>query len=249
MNNKKVLIVDDNALNRKVFEHIIGQLYLFESAQNGKAALEKLKEESFDLILMDIQMTVLDGINTLKIIKNEQICNCPIIAVSAYANESDRDYFLATGFDDFVPKPIKPKMLLECIDQHIRRTDTGPLSNPTIDPDNELDVKVLKQLLRFNTPENIRAVYDEFIEESDQILLDVENLISNKQFDEIGEKLHIIKGNSGTLGAMEIFNFCRKFEKNIKTQNFENTLEESLYLKTLIQSFKSKIKTSQLLNP
>jgi CheY-like chemotaxis protein/HPt (histidine-containing phosphotransfer) domain-containing protein len=249
MNSKKVLIVDDNALNRKVFEHIIGQLYLFESAQNGKAALEKLKEGKFDLILMDIQMTVLDGINTLKIIKNEQICNCPVIAVSAYANESDRDYFLATGFDDFVPKPIKPKMLLECIDQHLRRSDTVPFSNPETDPDNELDVKVLKQLLRFNTPENIRSVYDEFIEESDQILLDIENLISNNQFDEIGEKLHIIKGNSGTLGAKEIFNFCQKFEKNIKTHNFENTLEESLYLKTLIQSFKSKIKTSQLLNP
>ena len=61
MNSKKVLIVDDNALNRKVFEHIIGQLYLFETAENGKIALEKLKNGAFDLILMDIQMPVLDA--------------------------------------------------------------------------------------------------------------------------------------------------------------------------------------------
>ena len=249
MNNKKVLIVDDNALNRKVFEHIIGQFYLFETAENGKIALEKLKNGSFNLILMDIQMPVLDGINTLKIIKNEQISQCPIIAVSAYANESDRDFFLATGFDDFIPKPIKPKMLLECLDQYMRKT--LPIVRPIeeSDSDRELDTKVVEQLLRFNTAENIRLVYDEFVEESEHILADVEKLIENKQFDEIGEKLHIIKGNSGTLGGMEIFNFCQKFEKNIKNLNFENTLEESLYLRTLIQSFKSKIQSSQLLNP
>ncbi|WP_373520613.1 response regulator [Aquiflexum sp.] len=249
MNNTKVLIVDDNALNRKVFEHIIGQLYLYETAENGKVALEKLRKGKFDLILMDIQMIVLDGINTLKIIKNEQICQCPIIAVSAYANESDRDYFLAAGFDDFVPKPIKPKLLLECIDQHIRKNDAALTSIADQDSNSELDLKVVKQLLKFNTPENIRSVYDEFIEESVQILSDVENLIANKQFDEIGEKIHIIKGNSGTLGATAIYNFSQKFEKNIKTLNFENTLEESLYLNTLIQLFKSKIQTSQLLNP
>lgn len=249
MYSKKVLIVDDNALNRKVFEHIIGQLYLFETAENGKVALEKLKKDRFDLILMDIQMIVLDGINTLKIIKNEQISQCPIIAVSAYANESDKDYFLAAGFDDFVPKPIKPKLLLECIDQHIRKSEFLLESNSEQDSDNELDLKVVKQLLKYNTPENIRSIYEEFIEESLQILSDVEDLISNKKFEEIGEKIHIVKGNSGTLGAKDIFNFCQKFEKNIKNLNFENTLEESLYLNTLIQSFKSKIQTSQLLNP
>ncbi|WP_373494876.1 response regulator [Aquiflexum sp.] len=249
MNSKKVLIVDDNALNRRVFEHIIGQLYLFETAENGKVALEKLKEGKFDLILMDIQMTVLDGINTLKIIKNEQICLCPVIAVSAYANESDRDYFLATGFDDFIPKPIKPKLLLECIDKHIRKNDPVPESNTEQDTEPELNLKVVKQLLRFNTAENIRSVYDEFVEESMQILSEMESLISKEQFAEIGEKIHIIKGNSGTLGALKVYIFCQKFEKDIKSLNFENTLEEFLYLKTLIQSFKSKIQTSQLLNP
>jgi CheY-like chemotaxis protein len=249
MNNKKVLIVDDNALNRKVFEHIIGQLYLFETAVNGKEALIKLRNNKFDLILMDIQMPVLDGINTLKVIKNEQICDCPVIAVSAYANESDRDFFLAAGFDDFVSKPIKPKILLECIDKYFTKTSAVSLNNQEQSSDKELDQQVVKQLLKFNSAENILSVYEEFIDESIQILSDIENLISTKQYDEIGEKIHIIKGNSGTLGAMEIYNFCQKFEKNIKNRNFENTLEEFLYLNTLIQSFKSKIQSSQLLNP
>ena len=140
-------------------------------------------------------------------------------------------------------------MLLECIDQYIRKKDAVPPLEQEPGSDLELDVNVVKQLLKFNTAKNIRSVYDEFVEESEHILSDVEKLIQNKHFDEIGEKLHIIKGNSGTLGAMEIFNFCQKFEKNIKNLNFENTLEESLYLRALIQSFKSKIQSSQLLNP
>ena len=73
MKAKKVLIVDDNSLNRKVFEHIIGQIYEFGTASDGREALEKIKTGEFDLILMDIQMPVLDGINTLNVIKNEKI--------------------------------------------------------------------------------------------------------------------------------------------------------------------------------
>ena len=73
MKPKKVLIVDDNSLNRKVFENIIGQLYQFGTASNGREALEKIKSGEYDLAIMDIQMPILDGINTLNIIKNENL--------------------------------------------------------------------------------------------------------------------------------------------------------------------------------
>src|SRR5690554_3879651 len=101
MKNKKVLIVDDNALNRKVFENIIGYSYLFDVATNGLEAIDKIKSDDFDIILMDIQMPKLDGISAMKIIKEESLSNAPIIAISAYSSQADRDYFLSTGFDDF----------------------------------------------------------------------------------------------------------------------------------------------------
>jgi CheY-like chemotaxis protein len=246
MKAKKVLIVDDNSLNRKVFEHIIGQLYQFGTASDGSEALEKIKTGEFDLVLMDIQMPVLDGINTLNIIKNEKIADIPVIAVSAFANEKDRDYFISTGFDDFIPKPIKPRNLLETLDKHLRKIEeVNKIDNSN---DIELDLKVVNTLLKFNNAENILSVYEEFIEESINLLGDIKSLIESGSYPEIGEKLHIIKGNSGTLGAMKIYNFCQNFEKNIKSSNFENTLEEYIYLESIVQSFRTKIKSSQLLN-
>ncbi|WP_113925574.1 response regulator [Cognataquiflexum aquatile] len=250
MKTKKVLIVDDNSLNRKVFEHIIGQLYQFGTASDGSEALEKIKTGEYNLVLMDIQMPTLDGINTLNIIKNEKLSNIPVIAVSAYANDSDREYFISTGFDDFIAKPIKPRNLLETLDRHLRKSEQPTKTEEYIKtPDSELDPKVVNTLLKFNNADNIRSVYEEFVQESINLLSEIQILIASENFSEIGEKLHIIKGNSGTLGAMDIFYFCQKFEKNIKSSNFENTTEEYLYLTDLIQSFSSKIKSSQLLNP
>jgi len=247
MKPKKVLIVDDNSLNRKVFEHIIGQLYQYGTASDGKDALEKVKTGEFDIVLMDIQMPILDGINTLNIIKNEKISDIPVIAVSAYANENDRDYFISTGFDDFIPKPVKPRNLLETIERHLQKSKNSHKYEDLNTP--ELDTKVVNTLLKFNNAENIRSVYEEFIEESINLLSEIKSFIEEKNYLEIGEKIHIIKGNSGTLGAMKIYIFCQNFEKNIKSLNFENTLEDYIYLENIVQSFRLKIKSSQLLNP
>lgn len=244
MKSKKVLIVDDNALNRSVFENIIGQIYSFEVADNGKSALDKLRVDQFDLILMDIQMPIMDGITALEIIKREQISTSPIIAISAYADENDSAYFLSTGFDDFISKPIKPKLLLEIISNHIQMKKSFKSQEIMHDFDDlELDTKILKQLLKYNSPKNILLIYEEFILETESLLSEIEPMIKEERLNDIGDKLHIIKGNSGTLGAIKIFNSAKQFEKNIKNNIFDNTLKDYLTLKGLIASFKKHIQT------
>lgn len=250
MKNKKVLIVDDNALNRRVFEHIIGQVCIFEVAENGKEALEKLKGENFDLILMDIQMPVMDGITTLRHIKSQQLSNAPTIAVSAFASENDREYFLSTGFDDFIAKPIKPRVLLETLGKFLHiPIKTEATETTKTSPFTDLDTKVVDSLLKFNSKENIRTVYEDFLEESKRILQEIDELIAAKEFDQIGEKLHIIKGNAGTLGALKIYKFVESFEKNIKLRQFDNTPQEYLYLKSLFEGFVKHFESSDLFNP
>lgn len=251
METKNVLIVDDNNLNRKVFEHIIGLMYQFDVAENGQVALDKIRSAEFDLILMDIQMPILDGINTLKLIKAESLTEAPVIAVSAFANQKDRDYFISMGFDDFIPKPIKPKMLLETLEHYLRKSKSEV---PEIDReeqfvDEEFDQNKVRQLLKYNSPANIKLVFEEFVQECETLLEEIKVLIDKKDFLTIGDKLHIIKGNSGTFGAMAVYTYCQKFEKNIKSNNFEHVAEESIYLGWLIESFKTKIQHSELLNP
>lgn len=247
MKNKKVLIVDDNALNRRVFENIIGQIYLFDSAENGIRAIEKLKTNAYDLILMDIQMPLIDGINTLKVIVSDQLSDAPVVAVSAFASNSDRDYFLSTGFDDFIPKPVKPKILLETIHKLIHRNQNIQ-QEPSNDWENFeiLDMKVIRQLMKYNNAENIKLVYEDFFDESERLLSEIEGLIKNEKFPQIGGKLHILKGNSGTLGALQLYKFSESFEKNIKNSNFDTTFKDYLYLRKLYDSFKSHFQTHQL---
>lgn len=221
MKNKVVLIVDDNALNRKVFENILTHHYSFESAVDGLEAIEKIKTGKFDLVLMDIQMPRLDGISALKQIREDNLTDKPIIAVSAYSNNADREYFLSTGFDDFVAKPVKPKDLLQTIRFHLGEDGELPRGSESQRPeDGVLDRQVVQQLLKFNSLENIISVYVDFLEESENLFEDIKKSLILEDFKEIGEKLHIIKGNSGTLGITQVFEVSTKFEADIKNEDY-----------------------------
>lgn len=245
MKNRKVLIVDDNALNRKVFENIIGYSYLFDVATNGLEAIDKLKEEAFDIILMDIQMPKLDGISAMKIIKGENLTAAPIIAVSAYSSQADRDYFLSTGFDDFMAKPISPKDLLEAIHYHVTKSG-HPNDRKVDDVDLDLDVSIIEKLLKYNSKDNIKTVYLDFLEEAERLVEEIKYLIENKRFSEIHEKLHILKGNSGTLGAQRLFNACMLFENKIKKADFEGVGDLNGRLKEYLDDFKKNLKEQNI---
>ncbi|WP_186756303.1 response regulator [Echinicola salinicaeni] len=243
MENKKVLIVDDNNLNRKVFENIIAHDYLFETAENGQEAIGKIKEQYYDLILMDIQMPIMDGITALKIIKEENLTIAPIIAISAFSNQNDREYFLSAGFDEFIAKPVKPKHLLESIYYQLNSSEKPKNAiEATIEIHEILDSKVFSQLKKYNSDENIKMVYDDFIEEAQGIIDEIEKLVKQKSFADIGEKLHILKGNSGTLGAKKLFIETGKFEQKIKNAKFEDIKEDYLTLQKHFINFKNHLR-------
>ncbi|AWW31732.1 response regulator [Echinicola strongylocentroti] len=241
MENKRILIVDDNNLNRKVFENIICHNFPFSSAENGQEAIDKIKSEIFDLILMDIQMPIMDGITALKIIKSEGLTNAPVIAISAYSDQTDRDYFLSAGFDDFIDKPVKPKDLLESISNHLHRNHLGSGHSQQNEDQCILDQKVYSQLKKYNSDEDIKTVYQDFYEEAKTLLDEIGLLIDQKIYADIDEKLHILKGNSGTLGARILFKHASIFEQKIKTSNYNDIVEDYLTLQDQLQVFKSHL--------
>ncbi|MEX0884220.1 MAG: response regulator [Cyclobacteriaceae bacterium] len=234
MKNKKVLIVDDNPLNLRVFENVIGHNYFFETASDGLEAIEKLKNTAFDIVLMDIQMPKLDGISCLKKIREEEITDIPVIAISAYSNQGDREYFLSTGFDDFIAKPVKPKDLLETIYYHLYQKSGRKGLTQDEEGFGDLNETVIQQLLKYHSLENIKSVYFDFKEEADILSKEIKILVDLKKYEEIGEKIHILKGNSGTLGIICVYNASNDFEKELKNSNFSGldekleSLEESL---------------------
>jgi CheY-like chemotaxis protein/signal transduction histidine kinase len=126
MNNDKtqnslmILLVEDNLLNQKfAVATLVREGHKVDIAENGKIAVEKFKLNSYDLILMDIQMPVMDGIQaTMKIREIERELNktpIKIIAVTAYALDKDKVRCLAAGMDQFLAKPFKPQELVKLI--------------------------------------------------------------------------------------------------------------------------------------
>lgn len=250
MKTKKVLIVDDNDLNRRLFENLIGEFYNFETAENGIQALQKLEMGSFDLILMDIQMPQMDGITALKKIKQGKLADCPIVAITAFADESDRGNFIEMGFDDFITKPIRPKKFLDIISRALEnKYITEIVGNDPAFIEVILDKNVMAQLMRFNSKDSIKKVYEDFLTECDEIWDAIESALKENQPEIITDKLHIIKGNSGTLGANIIFLISQKAEKAARLGDQDKLLEYLPILKNEIESFQQFVKEETTFEP
>ncbi|WP_164851339.1 ATP-binding protein [Larkinella soli] len=117
----RVLVVDDNADMREYIGRLLGKPYEVETAPNGQAALERVRRQRPDLIVSDIMMPVMDGVELVRILKNHPDTErIPVILVSARAGEEARIEGYETGADDYLVKPFSAKELLARVGAHIR---------------------------------------------------------------------------------------------------------------------------------
>ena len=117
----KILIVDDEVLIRKVIkEYCILENYEVVEAENGIDAIEKIKHDNIDLIVLDVMMPKLDGLSAFKEIK--KIKNIPTIVLSARSEEFDKLTGFELGIDDYVTKPFSPKELMARIKAVLKRS-------------------------------------------------------------------------------------------------------------------------------
>jgi len=116
-----ILLVEDNPINRRLAQHVLEkQGHRILAVDNGAAALEMLERRHFDLVLMDVQMPRMDGIETTAAIRNREKTtgeHIPIVALTAHAMVGDRERCLQAGMDGYLIKPIQPAMLLEAVER------------------------------------------------------------------------------------------------------------------------------------
>lgn len=114
-----ILIVDDVPKNIQLLGSILKEEnYELEFATSGKEALEWLDSKQFDLVLLDIMMPEMDGFQTIKNIRaNSKWKEIPVFAVTAKAMRDDKDIILRHGFNDYIPKPVKPSVITFKIQQ------------------------------------------------------------------------------------------------------------------------------------
>ncbi len=122
MAGEKVLIVEDNEQNMELFRDLlVANGYVVIEATDGEMALVKAHSEIPDLILMDIQLPRIDGVEVASRIRNYHfLSNVVIIAVTAHAMKGDREGFLKAGFNDYIAKPINIETFLQTIENHLQ---------------------------------------------------------------------------------------------------------------------------------
>jgi len=124
----RVLLAEDNAVNQKLACRLMEKRgHSVVVAGTGRAVLEALENQEFDLILMDVQMPDMDGFEATEAIREREKSSgkhLPIIAMTAHAMAGDREHCLAAGMDGYVPKPISPQELEKEIDRLRAAGDT-----------------------------------------------------------------------------------------------------------------------------
>jgi CheY-like chemotaxis protein len=115
---KRILIAEDNDSNYMLMTYILKSQYEIFRAFNGVEAVEKAKTEKPDMVLMDIKMPIMDGLQATRLIRAE-MPDLPIIALTANAFDNDRQQALDAGCNDFISKPVNAALCLELIAKYI----------------------------------------------------------------------------------------------------------------------------------
>ena len=111
---KKILVAEDNDSNYILMTYILKKYYEYDRAKNGQEAVDMVKKNAYDIVLMDIKMPVIDGLEATKKIK-ENHPDLPVIALTANAFDSDRQLAFDAGCDDFLSKPVSSELCLKTI--------------------------------------------------------------------------------------------------------------------------------------
>jgi CheY-like chemotaxis protein len=241
----QVLIVEDNLINQVVIKQFLARAGArIDVANNGQDALELLKTNQYDAVLMDIQMPVLDGLQACKQIRaQEHLKSLPIIGLSAGVFSNEIQQCFDCGMNDFISKPIDPnrlyQTLINCILQlrpprehlkstNIDRTDPRKLSN-----------KLLQDLPGFNINKIAFLMNDValtfkllnlFVEDCRDCSVGLQNEVAMNDLQSAQKRIHAFKGSACTIGADAIFTASEFLEADLRlgqlhTENYNDFLE------------------------
>ena len=221
----RILLAEDNEVNRKVALRMLkGFGYNADVAGNGLEALAALERQRYDLVLMDIQMPELDGLDaTRRIVKDIPPNRRPrIIAMSANALREDAETAIQAGVDDYVVKPISVPVLRAALERSgelaaARKGTSLPAPLPATSADmlcDMLDDEHLRGFIDLDpTGEFIAGLVKSFAGNSRQALADMRQAAAQGRAADVAGLAHQLKGTSSTLGIREMARLCRELEE------------------------------------
>ncbi|MBF0287040.1 MAG: response regulator [SAR324 cluster bacterium] len=239
----RILLVEDNEINQQVALELLESAGFFvEVANHGQEAVEMIKNNSYDTVLMDVQMPVMDGYEATREIRRQDRFNAlPILAMTANAMASDKEDAKSSGMNDHIAKPINPQKLFATLTQWIvpgerKLPETfiskaqEPQKNEKPLPEKVPGIHVSAGLTRVGgNQKTYLDILKMFQRNQAQTLQEIETSLEHRDIELALRLAHTIKGVAGNIGAMELNEAVKELEAGIKK-------EEDKISKTLITS-------------
>ncbi|HEX5112700.1 MAG TPA: ATP-binding protein [Saprospiraceae bacterium] len=227
-----VLLVEDNDINRLYAKTILKNWNCFtETAENGLVAVEKLKGNTFDVVLMDVQMPVMDGYEATKAIRMmaPPLRDIPIVALTANATKADVEKCLAAGMNDYLPKPFTPDDLYRKLFNELKIQPANPTGKKTVavqsTPKSYYNLDYLKEVSG-NNQDFINEMVNTFITTLPQTLGELSQAIASSDWDKVSRLAHQIKPSFTLMGLDSLRIKVVQIEESGKTRTKLDLLPE-----------------------
>jgi len=226
----KILVAEDNEINRTLIEELLKKYGVeFDIVENGLIAIDKIKKNKYDFVLMDISMPVMDGETATKVIKKEYP-NIPVIALTAHSFPGEKERLLNFGFDDYIFKPILSIDLEKVLEKYAKVILVEPeYKEKTIDESDISKEKISfieKAKFELRLSEDVlKKLMDKFFETLPLRIEELERFLKEKNYKELAKSAHNLKGSSGSLRLETLYSLSKEIEEKAKMGEIENYLE------------------------
>jgi CheY-like chemotaxis protein/HPt (histidine-containing phosphotransfer) domain-containing protein len=238
----RILLAEDNATNQKLALRLLARMgYQADVVANGLEAVEALGRQVYDVVLMDVQMPEMDGLEATRRIRRELASSCQphVIAMTANAMQGDREMCLAAGMDDYVSKPIRIEELVRAlakaqpVEAQEAKEGQASLTSPTLvrraageaaapvePPINSpttvsvIDPSALHNLLSMvgGEFEYLIELIDSFLEDAPQLLAELDQAVKGSEVEGVRRLAHSLKSNGADFGADTFSSLCKNLE-------------------------------------
>jgi two-component system sensor histidine kinase/response regulator len=220
--NRRVLVVEDNRTNQEVALGILHKLGVrADAVSDGNEAIATLRRIPYDLVLMDVQMPEMDGLEATRIVRSPTSgvidTSIPIVAMTAHAMRGDREACLAAGMNDYLAKPVTPTSLAAAIDRWLNgpRADRTTVVAEAVPDDKIFDEQGLLERT-MGSLELMRTVVRSFVDDLPKQIDAMGNMIEQGDTKEVERRAHAIRGAAATVGANALRDLAWELERKAR---------------------------------
>jgi CheY-like chemotaxis protein/HPt (histidine-containing phosphotransfer) domain-containing protein len=237
----KVLLAEDNAVNRTLATRLLQKHgHTVVVVENGRQALEALERETVDLVLMDVQMPEMDGLEATEAIREKEKKtgdHLPIIALTAHAMKGDREKCLAAGTDDYLTKPIRTADLFAAVERltHAKTIATAEATSAVNSP----RANVFDNDAALRHVEGDRDLLDEiiriFADQCPRTMFEIQNAIRDADLSVLERAAHSLKGAASNLCAVGVTQSAAELEESARSGDSSRSREQFQALESEVE--------------